>query len=547
MRLEPAVRARTVLRSHLVHAEAEQPPVVGGDERGHVRPVLDVRRAPCEEQAVECGGVVRADPGEQRHVVRPGEDVDRVDLQRRHARHRRFSCRVPAASGRRCANPCAARAIRRASEMLSDCFTAASLAAGSDTLGGERVAESSARRAAPHTPDLLRTPLDWRDDRLRRQAPGLVLGFAPRPQSCRVDRRLRIRPARPHGRDRVLVAVPRRRRGDRRRDLARHPAQAARHPVAGRDPGDGTAVAGVQLDAAPPRPAMARDRHLGRRHARDRRRSALARGVADHPSVVIRAGPHRRGDRPVPAVPDRRPAAPDRGSDRRPALAGADASSRSRPSCFCRAPSRSAPLSVTSPSARSSRSSSCCACSPTAAGIWRWTTRLFPIKARPAVDGAGRAGWVMVVNYARTQLLVATIDAIGIGLGAFLLGVPLAIPVAVLVFLGAFVPIVGAVFTGYSRGLPRSRLQRSVDRAVDARRRPGRPAARRPRAAAAADGLGREGASARGRARGRGRRHDRRHPRRAVRRARSPRSSTSSPSTSEIARGRRARSPRPAT
>lgn len=81
-------------------------------------------------------------------------------------------------------------------------------------------------------------------------------------------------------------------------------------------------------------------------------------------------------------------------------------------------------------------------------GIWRWTTRLFPVKARPAVDGSARAGWVMVVSYARTQLMVATIDAVGIGLGAFLLGVPLAIPVAVLVFLGAFVPIVGAVFTG---------------------------------------------------------------------------------------------------
>ena len=82
------------------------------------------------------------------------------------------------------------------------------------------------------------------------------------------------------------------------------------------------------------------------------------------------------------------------------------------------------------------------------AGIWRWTVRLFPQRARPAVDGAGRTGWVTVVNYARTQLLVATIDAIGIGLGAFLLGVPLAIPVGVLVFLGAFIPFVGAVVTG---------------------------------------------------------------------------------------------------
>ncbi len=82
------------------------------------------------------------------------------------------------------------------------------------------------------------------------------------------------------------------------------------------------------------------------------------------------------------------------------------------------------------------------------AGIWRWTVRMFPRKARAAVDGAGREGWVTVVNYARTQLLVATIDAIGIGLGAFLLGVPLAVPVAVLVFLGAFVPFIGAIVTG---------------------------------------------------------------------------------------------------
>jgi len=82
------------------------------------------------------------------------------------------------------------------------------------------------------------------------------------------------------------------------------------------------------------------------------------------------------------------------------------------------------------------------------AGIWRWVVRLFPTRARAAVDGAGRAGWRTVITYARTQLLVATIDAIGIGVGAALLGVPLAAPIGVLVFLGAFVPFVGAVLTG---------------------------------------------------------------------------------------------------
>src|SRR5690606_2198841 len=80
--------------------------------------------------------------------------------------------------------------------------------------------------------------------------------------------------------------------------------------------------------------------------------------------------------------------------------------------------------------------------------IWRWTLNLFPRKARPATDAAARNGWATVINYARTQMLVAAIDAVGIGVGAALLGVPLAIPVAVLVFLGSFVPIVGAVLTG---------------------------------------------------------------------------------------------------
>ncbi len=80
--------------------------------------------------------------------------------------------------------------------------------------------------------------------------------------------------------------------------------------------------------------------------------------------------------------------------------------------------------------------------------IWKWTLRLFPKVSREAVDAAARGGWRTLINYARTQIIVATIDAIGIGLGAFFLGVPLASPIAVLVFLGAFVPFVGAIVTG---------------------------------------------------------------------------------------------------
>lgn len=81
-------------------------------------------------------------------------------------------------------------------------------------------------------------------------------------------------------------------------------------------------------------------------------------------------------------------------------------------------------------------------------GIWNWIVGIFPRRARVAVDGAGNAGWATLQNFVKVQILVATIDAIGIGLGAFFLGVPLAVPIAILVFLGSFIPIVGAVVTG---------------------------------------------------------------------------------------------------
>jgi predicted PurR-regulated permease PerM len=81
-------------------------------------------------------------------------------------------------------------------------------------------------------------------------------------------------------------------------------------------------------------------------------------------------------------------------------------------------------------------------------GIWNWIVGILPTRARAAVDDAGKAGWATLQNFARVQILVATIDAVGIGLGALILGVPLAVPIAILVFLGSFVPIVGAVVTG---------------------------------------------------------------------------------------------------
>lgn len=56
--------------------------------------------------------------------------------------------------------------------------------------------------------------------------------------------------------------------------------------------------------------------------------------------------------------------------------------------------------------------------------------------------------WNTLSGYIRTQAIVSFIDAFFIGLGAFLLGVPLAFPIAVLTFLAGFIPIVGAVTAG---------------------------------------------------------------------------------------------------
>ncbi len=80
--------------------------------------------------------------------------------------------------------------------------------------------------------------------------------------------------------------------------------------------------------------------------------------------------------------------------------------------------------------------------------IWAFLVRLLPRKARAATFGAGRKGWASMVSYARIQMFVAFVDAVGIGVGAAIIGVPLALPLSVLVFIGSFIPVVGALVTG---------------------------------------------------------------------------------------------------
>ena len=82
------------------------------------------------------------------------------------------------------------------------------------------------------------------------------------------------------------------------------------------------------------------------------------------------------------------------------------------------------------------------------AALWAWTLRRFAPESRPAVDRAGREAWAELAGFIRGTAIIAFIDATLIGIGLWLLGVPVAFALAVLVFLGSFVPFVGAFLSG---------------------------------------------------------------------------------------------------
>jgi len=81
--------------------------------------------------------------------------------------------------------------------------------------------------------------------------------------------------------------------------------------------------------------------------------------------------------------------------------------------------------------------------------IFAYVTKIFPEDVRERVRDAGRAGFHSLIGYVRATFLVALVDATGIGTGLAIMGIPLALPLASLVFLGAFIPLVGAVVAGF--------------------------------------------------------------------------------------------------
>jgi putative heme transporter len=80
--------------------------------------------------------------------------------------------------------------------------------------------------------------------------------------------------------------------------------------------------------------------------------------------------------------------------------------------------------------------------------MWEFGLSLVPRQRRELVDGAGREVWEATAGYMRGVALIAVVDAVLIGIALALIGVPLVVPLMVLVFFGAFIPLVGAVASG---------------------------------------------------------------------------------------------------
>lgn len=76
--------------------------------------------------------------------------------------------------------------------------------------------------------------------------------------------------------------------------------------------------------------------------------------------------------------------------------------------------------------------------------IWSWVVSWFPPKAREVVNTSGRIAWDSISGYTRGIVIVALCDALLVFIGLTILGVPLAPALAAVVFLGAFIPVIGA-------------------------------------------------------------------------------------------------------
>jgi putative heme transporter len=80
--------------------------------------------------------------------------------------------------------------------------------------------------------------------------------------------------------------------------------------------------------------------------------------------------------------------------------------------------------------------------------MWRFLLGAVPRSVRDRIDVAGQRGFASLGGFIRATVLVAVVDAAGIGIGLMVVDAPLVVPLTALTFLAAFIPVIGAVVSG---------------------------------------------------------------------------------------------------
>lgn len=80
--------------------------------------------------------------------------------------------------------------------------------------------------------------------------------------------------------------------------------------------------------------------------------------------------------------------------------------------------------------------------------IWAWVRGLFPPTVHETVDEMGRRMWTTLSGYIRGTFIVAVVHAVAIGVTLYIVGVPLVAPLAVIVFVFSFIPLIGIIIAG---------------------------------------------------------------------------------------------------
>lgn len=80
----------------------------------------------------------------------------------------------------------------------------------------------------------------------------------------------------------------------------------------------------------------------------------------------------------------------------------------------------------------------------TPAKVWDWIISWIPKSSQRQVDTSGRIAWDSISGYTRGIVIVAFCDALLVFIGLLILQVPLAPALAAVVFIGAFIPVIGA-------------------------------------------------------------------------------------------------------